>query len=200
MQAKHAFDTAQVIRIPQTSKLLALPAELRNSIYELAMLSGKDEQVKITADFKRPGLLSACSQLRSETLGIWYHNHEFLVEVKDCDASVLNAWTGHCCDLGFRDAAIYIFQSGLMNRTALRKWCYAIFSGNRSRRVIRVEGMTQIKRIISEAHELAEHSNSWKQCARKLDELYKEISDSGRIVDSPRSRLRACWVSEGWVQ
>ena len=175
LQAKHASESAQETRIPQTSKLLALPAELRNSIYELALLGDKDEQVKITADFKHPGLLSVCSQLHNETLGIWYHNHEFLVNVKDCDATILNAWTGHCCDLGFRDAAIYKFQSGLTDRTALRKWCYAIFSGNRSRRVIRVEGMTYMESLVSKAHELAEHSNSWKQAVRELDELYKKL-------------------------
>ena len=89
------------------SKLLALPAELRNKIYKHCLVIGMDDLqyptvkksrgrfVLITKDLKLPALLSVCRQVRNETRGFWYTDNRCHVRIYDYDASVYLAWRRH---------------------------------------------------------------------------------------------------------
>ncbi|KAK4503839.1 hypothetical protein PRZ48_004754 [Zasmidium cellare] len=67
--------------------LLNLPAELRNQIYELALIEPM-KQVTVTSDLKPPGLLAANRQIRSECRKIWYFENRFLFPIFNCDAKL----------------------------------------------------------------------------------------------------------------
>lgn len=84
------------------SRLLALPAELRNRIYEYALI--QDGQ---------PALLLTSCQIRQESLQIWYNRNDFEVPVRDCDASLLAKWGRHAKDKAPRGRKPVLVMSGV---------------------------------------------------------------------------------------
>ena len=91
----------EVTRKAQDSRLLNLPAENRNSVYELVLRD--DQTIQVDQDLVEPGLFATCSQIRHEATSIWYRDNSFDANVYDCDAAVLNGWAQHCCTVGQRD-------------------------------------------------------------------------------------------------
>ena len=80
--------------INPTCHLLALPAELRAIIFELALV--QDELIIIhypdrNVDFDecpawiRPGLLQSCRQIREEASVLYFSENRFLIEITDWD-------------------------------------------------------------------------------------------------------------------
>ena len=69
------------IPAPLPPSLLTIPAELRNEIYRLTMIS--NEQIKITASYREPALLSVCPQIRDEATPIHYLNSHW-VRLLEC--------------------------------------------------------------------------------------------------------------------
>ncbi|KAK3724003.1 hypothetical protein LTR37_001487 [Vermiconidia calcicola] len=58
-------------------RLTALPAELRNWIYQLVLPSGEFIALYEDDDSKEPALSRTCSQIRNETLPMWYAINAF---------------------------------------------------------------------------------------------------------------------------
>lgn len=83
---------------------MALPAELRNEIYELALVS--DNQVLISSEYEQemlPGLFTTSKQIRLEASTIYYNNNTFKahVEVKRIESFAL--WLrSRTAELGLR--------------------------------------------------------------------------------------------------
>ena len=81
-----------------TSRLLALPAELRNTIYELVLISPTDIVIPAPSSPKSPGvtttnlfppepaLLLTSHQIRHEALKIYYLSNRFRFLVPSFDA------------------------------------------------------------------------------------------------------------------
>ncbi|CAK1366965.1 unnamed protein product [Cercospora beticola] len=68
-----------------------LSAELRNEIYELALV--KSEEIEITKEtFAQPALLRTCRQIRAEAVQIYYSRNEFYTTISRLDASLLRAF------------------------------------------------------------------------------------------------------------
>ena len=68
----------------QDSPLLDLPSELRNKIYELALIS--DEPVHVYGgSVGRPPLLRACKQIAIEASGIFFANNRFIAHLAGVD-------------------------------------------------------------------------------------------------------------------
>lgn len=68
--------------------LMALPAELRNTIYRLALC--QQETVAIQPEQHRePSLLQVSKQIRAETVPIFYLENSFSVQVRDYESTVL---------------------------------------------------------------------------------------------------------------
>ena len=78
-----------------------LPPETRNSIYELVL--DEKETIFVQPSLKLPPLLASCSQICDEAASIWYRDNDFETLVQDCNATLLNKWTRHCCTVGQRD-------------------------------------------------------------------------------------------------
>lgn len=71
--------------------LLELPAELRVHIYELVLVF--ELPVNVTRQvFKEPPLLTACHQIRSETVQIYYESNKFILDAPSFDSTVLAKW------------------------------------------------------------------------------------------------------------
>jgi len=109
----------------ESSRLLQLPPELRNRIYEHAVF---DNVVMITPSLKQPSLLHSCKQIREEALGIFYAN-EFKLHIQDCDAGLLMAFSVHLKDVGHEDGVMR-FSVGGKNWNNLQQWCLRIWAGD----------------------------------------------------------------------
>ena len=72
------------------SNLLVMPAELRNKIYEIVLVS--EGNVTISAATKHPALLQVCHQIREEATKIYFSQNHFLVSASDSNVAVLDAW------------------------------------------------------------------------------------------------------------
>lgn len=71
--------------------LLELAAELRNRIYELVLVS--EVPINVTRQlFKEPPLLTACHQVRNETLQIYYDRNIFSLDARCFDSTVTMKW------------------------------------------------------------------------------------------------------------
>lgn len=78
------------------SPLLALPAEIRNSIYEYALVLPDtmlwwDNNV-LDDTFEPPGLLLTCKQIREETIQIYYTQNQFWLLLNDFVPDRAIAW------------------------------------------------------------------------------------------------------------
>ena len=75
--------------IQQTCRLLRLPSELRNRIYELILI--QEDQIRMPAgrtEGDKRALLCTCHQIHDEAVGIYYGNNAFIA---DCGSWFLNA-------------------------------------------------------------------------------------------------------------
>ena len=64
--------------MPKVFPLLALPAEIRIRIYELALVE-EDDSIELTPNLRVPSLLHTSSQIRRETRPIWFDRNEFAI-------------------------------------------------------------------------------------------------------------------------
>ena len=89
---------------PQASHLFRLPAEIRNYIMDLALVT--DGPVQIDDTFRWPGVTGACLQLREETLSIFLSGNTFDCYVNDLDHAVLTAFLNALKGLDSRQRAM----------------------------------------------------------------------------------------------
>lgn len=66
--------------------LLTIPAELRNTIYEHALLT--KDRIDLNETPKPPGLLSVCQQIRKEAIALYYKGNNFVFKVHDYDGAL----------------------------------------------------------------------------------------------------------------
>ncbi|KAK5737774.1 hypothetical protein LTR17_006422 [Elasticomyces elasticus] len=166
--AKNKEDAEQV----QECKLFALPAELRNSIYEEVLQQGAD--VSIDADTRIPALLQVSKQVRSETQAMWYEGNTFLFIITDCDGAVVSSWHRLCMALDYTDINFNIMIRGDPNWSNLMKWCKAVCEDD----CVAVQGepddsdlTSVVVSATSIAFRFAEVEGRWEDCEKVLLEL-----------------------------
>ena len=78
-----------------SSRLLNLPPELRNKIYEFALVESQEIQVHQQNIVKPPPLLACCRQIRSEALGLFFTGNNFRIWSQDCSGRLVLRWRRH---------------------------------------------------------------------------------------------------------
>ncbi|CAK4027028.1 Hypothetical predicted protein [Lecanosticta acicola] len=77
--------------------LLELPAELRDRIYRFVLPAHR--KITVTASgFDIEGLVNTCSQIRGETLCIFYGEGLFQIQVPNWNSDALSSFTRHILD------------------------------------------------------------------------------------------------------
>ncbi|KAK4611195.1 uncharacterized protein CLAFUR5_13878 [Fulvia fulva] len=76
---------------PPPSRLLGVPGELRNRIYRYVLLQESPIIVTDTG-FDRPGLMSTCKAVRTETVKIYYEENKFTVDIINLSSETLVAF------------------------------------------------------------------------------------------------------------
>ncbi|KAK0269603.1 hypothetical protein LTR35_014716 [Friedmanniomyces endolithicus] len=80
----------QIAESTNECHLLALPKELREQIFDHAILEDVDTVISITEDGrKQPGLLRVSTQIRRETLTRYYTYNNFGIVISDFDAQAV---------------------------------------------------------------------------------------------------------------
>jgi hypothetical protein len=165
--------------------LLSLPAELRNAIYEYALVEKND--VEINSDLKIPGLLQTSRQIRHESAKIWMLQNNFVACIYDCDATFLKRFYSVGGMLGDtrRDFSLGLVLHGERSWTNLMDWCEALHKGG-SWCLQMDEGAayhtdwTEIEAVVAAAHELCITCRKlpWKQCEKALSGLRYAVGKS----------------------
>lgn len=157
-------------------RLFDLPPELRNRIYHLALK--EDDFVEITSSRIPPPWLSACKQIRSEALCLWYTSNDFEARIQDCDISLVLAF-GTLLDNALGTKATALFQISLLirgiNWNNLLHWCRHIWSGQLQPSPFSEEQQygSPLLKVIQAAHRIAEvgRKNEWNTCKLQLEAL-----------------------------
>lgn len=82
-----------------SSRLLSLPAELRNRIWHEVLLPQSNEHFCLSSARLEPGLLSVNRQVRLEATGIFYSNNVLLFSDPQLCVRLLTAIPRECIDL-----------------------------------------------------------------------------------------------------
>ncbi|KAK3710463.1 hypothetical protein LTR37_010306 [Vermiconidia calcicola] len=162
-------------RIQHSSRLLTLPPEIRNSIYEYALHeAGK---LVVTIGLQQPPLLTACRQTRQETLTLWYTRTTFEVVVVDCNNSLLKTFGYHLGYIwnryfGPRDPFhLVVACIGSKNWGNLIDWCYDVFDRCCASFVV-FSVWDQMLVIVSAAHSIVRNArgySSWEDVKAQLE-------------------------------
>lgn len=75
----------------QQSRFLDLPGELRNAIYELAVVDHSGG-IEIEKTLKEPALLSVCTQIRYEATAVYYEQNKFRYDAIHLDLYSVENW------------------------------------------------------------------------------------------------------------
>ena len=75
---------------PPPSRLLALPAELRNRIYLFTL--HETRHIHIDSTYQQPALLQACRKTRAEASSIYYMENKFIINCHDFDVTTLQCF------------------------------------------------------------------------------------------------------------
>lgn len=157
------------------SKLLALPAELREYIYKLVLTENR--VIDIVATHKEPALLSANRQVREEARGVWYSENSFYTEIVNCDDRHLSAFVKHCYSIGMRPDIKLKANLGERSWTNLAKWCENIWNKNSLGYGAVGLDWLSVTRVAAAAHQIVfqhlEHDRSWGECEAALEVLKK---------------------------
>ncbi|KAK4541936.1 hypothetical protein LTR36_007300 [Oleoguttula mirabilis] len=151
-----------------SSKLMSLPAELRNAIYEYALT---EDEITVDSNLKQPALLHTCRQIPTEALGLWYTSGHFVAQVHDCDATLLVAFSQHLVSIGQTDAKLFMVAYG-KDWKNLEQWCYAIWSGQ-CLGLPKDEDADDEEAVIMAAHDCTTRhiGMPWDVCQQALENL-----------------------------
>ena len=84
------------------SRLLSLPAELRNRIYRLVLLRRRPTRVKKSGFSQGSGILATCKQIRHEALKICYYKNIFRVSTPKWNTDALVSFNKQIRRLGLQ--------------------------------------------------------------------------------------------------
>lgn len=150
------------------SHLLELPPELREHVFEYALLS--EDEIEIATDLQQPGLLATCYAIRGETLHMWYSN-QFCIRIFDCDARLLTAFMRHCRNVTGKEILPDIELRGRKEWSNLMRWCKDVWNKEASW-VMPEEGDEAYTAVITAACEIAwTCEESWETCEAMLKAL-----------------------------
>ena len=169
---------------PAPSPLLALPAELRNRIYEYTLASEIPTHI-MARNINRmpPPWLLSCKQIYNEALKIWFYVNQkhTVIEIDDLDARTFIHWTKRRQELKvpFNDPPVHCRTS--YNWKNLMLWCKAVWAAKTYWEMSPSNGgvwASETNLVVWSALELASdyHDLPWQDCEQALGSLRNAIS------------------------
>lgn len=186
----HKLDTATSLEDKQTiprCRLLELPAELRNKIYEYALYA--KEKIAVTTSLTEPSLLETCHMIRKEARSMWYTSNNFTINIVDLDFTLERSWTRHVKastpNNDHKLVPITLIFQGRITSKGILDWCKDVHSGNGCILVRSENPRKYAARQWEEAYALmvASHvivrthrRSSWETCQEALEALHFAVA------------------------
>ncbi|CAK3766517.1 Hypothetical predicted protein [Lecanosticta acicola] len=177
--------------LQQPFRFLDLAPELRNRIYDYALVLDPKDSQPVHKKLKQPGLLTTCTQIRAEARMMWYSQNDFVIIVQDCNANLLQRWLQHVSALPDTfEFSLAIIPKGRYDWHNLLDWCKMVHERKIENPFFTEEDDSRLKNwvaddrydsIISQVTNIAHDCRdiSWQRCWRKLEALRKtELSTS----------------------
>lgn len=95
------------------SRLLALPAELRNAIYSLVLVEPSDIVISTKHYSQPPALLATCRQVREEASSLYYSLNRFHFMVSDSQPNTPTLWLSQLPPKALRSIKTFTLESTL---------------------------------------------------------------------------------------
>lgn len=127
----NAQQTAQSSTSPpperSSSKLLGLPAELRNRIYRFALIEPKTIELdKSKWPAHQPAVLKTCRQIRHEALGVFYFGNKISTEILAWNPAVKDKFNQLMTTYGTKSPQLSHYFKGGPNWANLLGWLKAV--------------------------------------------------------------------------
>ena len=183
-----ALQIKQILQLSSTgdsreSQLLSLPAELRNMIYNYALI--EDDDIEIHTSTPPPPqlvLLQVNRQMRNEAIKIYYTQNEFNWVIHACDASNYIKWSNSS---RFRQMSnISLSFCGHRNWANLLRWIQAAYHGespgprcsteDESDEVVESDVMA-LQQAFDMMRILKSHQMSWDQVVQCFEHMHKAL-------------------------
>ncbi|PPJ50209.1 hypothetical protein CBER1_05209 [Cercospora berteroae] len=136
-------------------------AELRNKIYEYALIEGV---ITATSSLKPPGALAVCRQIRREAKLMWMKQNHFIFHVHHCAAQLA---------LRFRQVFRAVKWNMLLYKEAnwqnLLQWCKDVYETRKAPLLGAAESKPFGSFVVGMLHQAKNsRAKSWKECEKDL--------------------------------
>jgi len=150
---------------------LALAPELRNRVYEYALL--EPDTVVVTTSLQQPALPRVNKQVRGEALDLYYGTIFFDVHIIDCDATLLAQFEQYLDVLNRKCSVRMLMSATGEDWTNLVAWCRLIHEGKCGGfgTLGLDESFDDSEAVIHAAHRIVKMDWSWAACEKELAEL-----------------------------
>lgn len=156
----------------------SLPAELRNRIYDLALIH--PEEVKVTKRFKEPSILQSHPQIRHEARKLYYRNNTFRAPIQNCDATLLVAFNKLIRQFADETGSVRLRMklTGRKDWAGIVKWCEQIHKYRLHCWYWTNPDKTRMEAVIEAAHKVVRVNgrSSWAKCRAGLQALGEVVA------------------------
>ena len=154
----------------ESSGLLKLPAELKESIYDLCLKH--EHTIDVSPTVQQPALLWTCKQIRQEALGNWCTKNRFNITICDCDDTLLKAF---CKFAGKFKSNMHIVFSikGRPDWANLKRWRKNVYEETSDYFGVEEDDSSAFELAVAVAHKVVvQHENdSWERCELALENV-----------------------------
>ncbi|KAK3617716.1 hypothetical protein LTR56_025093 [Elasticomyces elasticus] len=114
-----------------SSRLLDLPPELRNAIYEYVLVLEQPIIITKTSKWTQLGLLRVCKQIRHEAASLYYNANKFRIDCSDLDFTLYLGFENHTrqWDEELDNAVLFNLGGGQANWSSLMVLLKAVHEG-----------------------------------------------------------------------
>lgn len=160
----------------QQSRLLSLPAELRNKIYRLSLLESR--RIMIGSAYplpSQPGLLQTCRQLRLESSNIYYKENRFRHIIVEFDSRLYRKWYQSSRKRAKCHTSFHIYESKKWSN--LMEWLEAWYHKTCRRPDLRSKGSPGVDaKVFKMARRMRDEQHlSWSIAAKGLEDMHQVL-------------------------
>ncbi|KAF2170088.1 hypothetical protein M409DRAFT_19695 [Zasmidium cellare ATCC 36951] len=172
--------------------LLALPPEIRTTIFEYALT--EPDKIKIRPTLRPPALLSTCRQTREDAGLIWWERNRFVITIWNCNASLLAAFSNlhhtHQRRYDLSGHLVYhIVVEGGKDWNNLVAWCYEVWA-NTIPAYKMLEPSDDFEAFVSVATNIAKwhRDRPWEECFATIDAIRYAVAKYDRAWAQSRDQ------------
>lgn len=164
---------------------LCLPGELRNRIYDYALIEPKQPIVVRAKKTRPPGLLSTCKLIRKEAITIWITRNSFMFETINYNASFFAKWQKHFFNYCTNSAGANVKAKwdGVVNWFNVVECCEILFRAGVMYEPIALQEKDQAQIWVAAlflVYDGVKYGKTWNEVKFSLELLYVALKAANR--------------------